>query len=476
MPDTPQGYRDVPEEDRKKAKTFFDRGSTVAGTGQYDYAIEMFIQGLSIDPDAVEAHQTLRDISLRRKASGGKAMGMTERWKLKGGDDKQNMLNSEKLLAFDPGNTDHMLALMQNAYKAGFFDTVLWMGPILFRANTDGGKPNFKIFVALKDTYKALNRFDLAIDAAQAAVSLKPNDPDLPGELKNLSAQLTMTRGNYEGGGSFRTSVKNMDSQRQLMENDMTTRDDDVMSRAIAEAEAQWKAQPDEPGKITKLAEALARTENAAHENRAIEILLGAFERSKQFRFRQQAGKIKIAQLIRAERALREKLNKNPNDQAVKDEYRQFIRDKAEEELKEITLWSDAYPTDLGLKFEMAKRMLILERHGEAIPLLQTSRQDPKVKIDASTLLGKAFLDAEFVDEAVDTFRTLIDEYQVKGDAKSKEMYYWFARSLEAQKEIPQAIRGYSQLAQWDFNYRDVQKRIKALRSGGGASAPPAQT
>src|SRR5690349_19120856 len=79
----PQGYRDIPLEDRKKAKAFFDRGGTVAATGNYDYAIEMYIQGLMLDPESIEGHQSLRDISLRRKASGGKTIGMLQMMKLK---------------------------------------------------------------------------------------------------------------------------------------------------------------------------------------------------------------------------------------------------------------------------------------------------------------------------------------------------------------------------------------------------------
>jgi lipopolysaccharide biosynthesis regulator YciM len=114
----------------------------------------------------------------------------------------------------------------------------------------------------------------------------------------------------------------------------------------------------------------------------------------------------------------------------------------------------------------MAVRLLTLGRQGEAIPLLQTARQDPKLRTEATTQLGKAFLDAEFVDEAVDTFKALIEEYQLKGDDRSKQMYYWYARSLEAHKEIPASLKAYSQVAQWDFNYRDVQQRIKRLRSG----------
>src|SRR4051812_28559314 len=102
----PKGYKEIPEADRKKAEVFFAQGRKVADTGNYEYAIEMFIQGLNLDPDSIEAHQQLRDYSLKRKAMGGKPMGMMDKMKLKKGkEDKDNMLVAEKLLAYDPGST-----------------------------------------------------------------------------------------------------------------------------------------------------------------------------------------------------------------------------------------------------------------------------------------------------------------------------------------------------------------------------------
>ena len=39
-----------------------------AGTGNFDYAIEMYLNGLGIDPENKDAHQALREIALKRKA------------------------------------------------------------------------------------------------------------------------------------------------------------------------------------------------------------------------------------------------------------------------------------------------------------------------------------------------------------------------------------------------------------------------
>ena len=200
------GYTDIPEEDRKKAKVFFDYGDSAANTGNFDYAIEMYMNGLAIDPDSVEAHQNLWDIALKRKASGGKGVGFMESMKLKRPtkDDKQNMLNSEKLLAMDPGNTDAMVGVLQNALRGGFYDTVMWMGPILQKANADSAKPDVNKFVILRDAYKGLKQWKLATDACHYAAMLRPDDMDLQNELKNLGAMDTMAAGNYGTSKSFR--------------------------------------------------------------------------------------------------------------------------------------------------------------------------------------------------------------------------------------------------------------------------------
>ena len=99
MSDLPQGYRDIPEEDRKKAQKFFDYGKGAADTGNFEYAIQMYLEGLAIDPENTEAHQFLRDISLKRKASGGKDLGMFEKMKLKKGgkDDQETMTAAENV-------------------------------------------------------------------------------------------------------------------------------------------------------------------------------------------------------------------------------------------------------------------------------------------------------------------------------------------------------------------------------------------
>ena len=209
--------RHPPEKTGVRPK-FFDRGAAVAGTGNYDYAIEMFLQGFALDPDAVDAHQTLRDISLKRKASGGKPIGMFEAMKLKRSskDEKQNMLNAEKLLAHDPGNTDHMLSLIDRRPRSRLlgYGHVDRPDPSESRMPIRRRKPEYNKFLVPEGHLRSIGQWQLAAEACQYAVMLRPDDMDLATELKNLGAQETMTEGKYGEAASFRESVKDMDAQK----------------------------------------------------------------------------------------------------------------------------------------------------------------------------------------------------------------------------------------------------------------------
>ena len=63
---------------------------------------------------------------------------------------------------------------------------------------------------------------------------------------------------------------------------------------------------------------------------------------------------------------------------------------------------------------------------------------------DAAIALGRSFLESGFTDEAIDTLHDVIENYELKGDAKSRDMYYWYGRALEVKGDTPAA-----QLLRW---------------------------
>ena len=134
-----------------KGKAYFDRAKTVADTGNYDYAIDMYIEGLFREPLNIPEHEALRDISLRRKVKGGKpASGfMGAKPRFKGKAPKEQMLNAEWLLAKDPGNIAHMSALLKHAFAADYKEIIHWFGPVMLHANRTQKYPHPRYYLEL---------------------------------------------------------------------------------------------------------------------------------------------------------------------------------------------------------------------------------------------------------------------------------------------------------------------------------------
>ncbi len=426
----------------------------------------MYINGLNLDPEFEEAHKALREISMVRKARGGKPMGMWDRAKLKAAKDdfKGQMLNAEHLLAYDPGNIDHMLAMASAAAKGAFYDIVRWVGPIAHHALATNPKPDFNKVIALKEIYKTAMEFRTAADVCALALRVKPNDMNLQQELKDLATKETIQKGNYEKG-DFRESIRNVDQQRELMQQDMDIRTEDAMAAGIRKAQAEYDVDPNDPGALKRLVDILRKTEQTEYENRAIELLDGHFKRTKSYPYRDIINTIKTAQLSRMERSLREQVMKNMADVGLRKSYEQFLREKAEELLRINTERLENYPSNNEARMEIGRQLFALGRFDDAIPVFQQARNDAKYRVTGSVMLGRAFLEAGFPEEAADTLQGVIADYAGVGDEKSIDMTYWYARSLEERGDIPSALKSYSQVFQWNAKYRDVQPRIKRLRA-----------
>ncbi len=96
--------------------------------GNFEYQIEMGLQAIAADPRNLALHRELRDVSLRRKAAGGRDLGFVEKMKLKRRtpDPLTEMLKAEKQLSYDPANSDLMLEAFIYADLAGLQDVCCW--------------------------------------------------------------------------------------------------------------------------------------------------------------------------------------------------------------------------------------------------------------------------------------------------------------------------------------------------------------
>ena len=123
-----------------ESQQFFQRARAMAGEGHLDYAIDLYLDGLRDDPGNIEAHQALREVALLRKARGGGDLTTILKMKLRrpGADPVEDLLNIEKLLAYDPNNRDWIAAAIRHAEAAGLMATKQWFFEVYSAAGQAG--------------------------------------------------------------------------------------------------------------------------------------------------------------------------------------------------------------------------------------------------------------------------------------------------------------------------------------------------
>jgi tetratricopeptide (TPR) repeat protein len=460
----------MPEENGQalaKAKAFFEKARNVAQTKNFDYAIDMYLQGLRYSPDALEeGHLPLCELALQRQGISGKKASMMERMKHMGGKTAlEQMLNAEHLFAKDPEHLPYAEAMLKAAVAGGYNRTAGWLANLVFQKNNAAKRPSVQTYILLKDSYAALGQFDKAVVACQYASRLRPDDGKLADEFKNLSAELTMARGKYDEEGDFRKAIKDREVQEKLHAQAGVVKTDDYRIKAVEDARRKVAQNPNLPANIFGLADALSGLENDQSENDAISLLENSYTTKKDFSYKQRAGLIRIKQLKRKRREAKACLETKPDDTQINAAVEQLSGQLNNAELEHYKLCVQNYPTNLEAKYEYAIRLVRNKRYDEAIPLLQEAQKDPRRKISSMNQIGFCFFMKGWLADAIDVFSQAIESYELKNDAAGKELRYNLARAYEEQNDKDKALEIYRKIAQLDFTYKDVSQRVDKLRS-----------
>jgi tetratricopeptide (TPR) repeat protein len=239
----------MPEDNDKalvKARVFFERARKVAETSNFDYAIEMYLEGLRCVPDDVEhGHQQLHELALLREVRGGKKPSIVEKVKfLRGKNALERMFNAEYLFAKSPDYLPYAEAILKAAVEGDYRQTGKWIADLIFQANNAASKPSFQRYILLKDSYAAIGQYDRAVAACQHAARLRPEDGELADEFKKLSAELAVARGKYDQEGDFRKSIKDREAQEKLQAQQSVVKTEDYRISVVVEAREAYLIWP----------------------------------------------------------------------------------------------------------------------------------------------------------------------------------------------------------------------------------------
>ena len=460
------------EENQGKARKWFVRARELADKRRWDFAVEYFVNGLEYWPDAVEEGlKPLHGCAVARKNTGGKKPGLKDSMKrsMNDKDPVKALSNSLWLFGHDPDNISYVEGVVRNASKLRAEDAAKWAGGVLMKALEVSPKVSAKQFQGAVTLVEELG--DLAKDRGETAFGVEayqigieilnvmrrriPKDQNIPILIKNLSTKLTILKGNFEKGESFRESIADSEKQKEMHDQDRSVQSEERLAELIRSAEKAFEEQPDHPQHLRTLVDLLCRRENPDDERKAIGLLVNQFKQTQNYTLKQLADDIRIKQLQRATRQAAAKGDAEASKQAQIEQLR-F-------ELKVFKERLDRYPTDNRIKFEFALRCFRAGRFADAIPLFQAARVDPKNRIACGLYLGRSFFRKGYPSQAIGALTEAIQQHGIPDDALAKDLHYWLAQAQEDEKQTEDARKTYGKILQMDFNYRDVRDRLDGL-------------
>ncbi len=460
------------EKDISSARKWFKQANKLIEDRNYEYAIECFLTGLKFWPEAVEeGHQPLRGAAYARREIGGKKPSKIEEMKhpMSGKDPLQALLNAEWRWSRDPTQISYIGGMVKNAARGGYEETLLFIAPIYFDAAKNAKKLSKDPFVLLYKSYDdAGNRCEERDDLKRAiaffeggltvlAVLNQIGGPTSPyrEELKNLTTKVTIIKGKYGSDEDFRSSVKDSDAQRDIHDRERMVMDGARLEELIDAARAAWRDNPTVTAKLIHLVDLLCRDETPEREEEAMKLLDEEFASGDNYNYKVRSDEIRSKQF---RRRIRQAASAGDNQAArqVKIELLKF-------ELKVFKERADKYPTDNKIKFELGKRLFQARSYDQAIPMLQEARNDPKNRTACTLLIGRCFLEKGLHAQAITSLTQAIGEHELIGDDLGKSLYYWLGRAYEAAGKREDAGQAFGQVIQWDYNYRDVRRRLEAL-------------
>ncbi len=460
----------------ENARRFFERAQTTHDTLNYEYAVTLWLNGLAQDPGSVEGFEGFfRSVTAYVEETGKKASGKEITKALNG---KGKILKYQQALlnwGLKPTSGAATLKAAEAAAALGLKEITEILGRRALGFAKQDEKPKKDVYVKLLDIFEKAGAFELAVEAGQIASQLDPSDGDLAARVKEMYASATIQRGRFEESageeGGFRKSIRNIEKQAQLEAEDSIVKTEDTKDRILAAKKADYEQRPTDTAAIEAYGRALLDRGKPQDELKALLLYKKAYEQTGQFRFRQRQGEVELRIERRKLRTLRSKLDANPDDEQLAEEVRKTEAKLLEMEISELRLQVENYPTNLGLKFELGKRLLEQGEYNEAIGLFQKAEEDPKHRRDVLRYKAEAFLKIDWIDEAVTTYRAALEGIVDPGSELALELRYGLMCALQqlAEKDrdlesAEEADRLASEIAMKRFDYRDIVDRRKQIK------------
>ena len=474
-----------------RATRFFERAVTAHETGSFDYAMRLWLGGLRQDPTSMQGLEGFFKSVAGFLGAGGKGVPKDVLSAVEGKGELEKYLRSLLEWGVHPAEASYAVKAIEGAALLGLQGAAVWIAPRALGAAGKEKKPRKEHFVAIMEAMRKFEKYDLAVEAGEAALRVDPTDARLGALIRNISAESTMTKGGFDNTseGGFRANIRDAARQQRLDEEQRVVKTEETLDRLVIAAKADYELNKLDRPNIIRYIDRLLERATPEDESTAASVAREAYAATQEYRFLEKADTIRLRQSRRQVAKLKAAAEAPDAGDDARRAFKVAARQYMELEAQSLEAQVKAYPTDLVRKFELGKRYYTLGRYEDAIGQLQEAKSDVKNRAEILHILGLAFQQIGWLDESVQTHRQALAAHSDPNDAKGMDLRYGLMSALAAhgaeQNDLANAEEAYkiaSSIAIQQINFKDIrQKReelktlIGRLKGGAGGAAPAAE-
>jgi tetratricopeptide (TPR) repeat protein len=449
------------------ADSLFLRAKEAVDNSNYDYAIALFMDILTREPEHLRSLRALRGCELKKFQEAGAGAKVAALFKgivpliksflpLK---PEKKIRACEKYLTYDPTSIGVLMRLGKAYARLGCKDAAT--DTLEFARQR---KPHhIGALRLLAELSRDKGDYDKALRCMREVVKLRPTDRAAEQEMRRMSAEAHITESKIDKAKDFTEVLRDRDQAAHLEREQRVAHTRDEHQTEIAEARKEVEAQPKDAQAWRAYGDALSRAEQF---QKAEEAYRKEFGLSKKFPARERVGEARRRRLLQVERVLKDKVEESGHAPDVVARYEQAHKQRLDFSIKETAFRCEHHPTDLKLAFRLGE--YYFER-GEKEDIQKAVREFQKaqgaagLKQRARLMLARCFRqNPATLDMACDALGAALDEAEVHTDFW-KRLTYELASVHEDMDETAEALALYKKIYAVDAGYRDVDDKVTTL-------------
>jgi len=456
---------------REIAKVSFQKGTQAMGKENWDYAIEMFGQSVTLWPDNLMFRQTLRGCEEKKYKNNGtgasmagmRLMGIRSEVKKARGAKKWPEMDqaAEKGLAVNPWDAQLNADVGEATGQLGYDDVSVFC----YQRAVKFEPKNKEFLKGLADALARKKDFIGAANCWRKVYEIDPMDGHARSQIQAMDSQAIIHKSGLEDAQTTR------EVQRGYEESVKGKVADEVIGPGDSpEADLQRliRKDPANAANYQKLAD-LYRRDGRLEE--AFEMYAKAFEVGGDQVVKEQGEDVRLDILRKNLDLAKEAAQRDSADENAKQGVAQLAKELLDQEIEIFSRRVDRYPKDLRLKYELAQRFVRVKNLPPAIKLLQQSSGDVRIEGPVLLLLAKCFLQQKQNGLAKRQLEKAVDKFNPNDHPDQyKECHYYLGRLLEEEKNLEEAEKHYTDVLAVDYEYKDAQKRLEDIQGRGGGA------